>query len=138
MNTESPAGGAKISDDLEDNDKCRSVCQGNSTSSAKSKPLRAYAVPKTSYEYKWVTKEKCSTDGGRTLCTTCGALIRNEAMEQHKNKHLGTKLEYSFKFVSTTPWASCSFEFRYKPIPMFCTKLSEIVFIQEKPSSSFS
>lgn len=75
-----------------DNDKYRSVFHSNHQISAKSKPPRTYAgkrsAPTTNYEYKWVTKEKCLTDG-KTLCTTCGALIRNESMEQHKNKHLG-------------------------------------------------
>lgn len=91
----------KISADLADKDTCRSVFHNNNTSSANSKPLRTYSgkrsAPTTSYEYKWVTKEKCSKDAGKTLCTTCGALIRNESMEQHKNKHLGTKVRIFFK-----------------------------------------
>lgn len=89
----------KKADDLANND----VCQSNNTGSTQSTPLRTYAGKQTaptttSYDYKWVTKEKCSTDVGKTLCTTCGALIRNESMEQHKNKHLGTKFVYAFIF----------------------------------------
>lgn len=109
MNTENPAEEicvtnniVKISDDLDDIDQYKSVSHSHSTTSTKSKPLRTYArkrsAPTTSYEYKWITKEKCSADAAKTLCTTCGALIRNESMEQHKNKHLGTKFEYFFKF----------------------------------------
>lgn len=97
-NTQNPAevtnNVVKISDDLVDNDQHRSVFHSDRTNSAKSKPPKTYSrkrsAPRTNYECKSATKEKSSTDG-KTLCTTCGALVRIESVEQHKNIHLGTK-----------------------------------------------
>lgn len=64
------------------------------TSVGHAKPQRKYTVKRSAT----ITR---STDG-KTLCTTCGSLIRNESLEQHKNKHLGMKVEkYSSKLLST-------------------------------------